>query len=312
MLNDGCLGRVMPWPVFVLAAVFAVFLALLVGGARSADEPSGLIAFTRADGIYVMREDGSGLRAVRRGGVASQPRELAWSRDGSRLLFVARDDRIWAIDADGGNLTRVAAGRSPTYSPDGRRVAFTKYGNRGFIWVVNADGSGARRLVKAPVRFVWEVDWNPLRGDRLAFSTGSWVSEVYVIEANGREARNLTARLRTSAVEPAWSPDGQRIAFASNWSRRTAEIYVIDAGGGAPLRLTDNAVFDGEPTWSPDGRRIAFVRSSGTGSICANCPPAARGSGEIYLVNADGSGLTRITHNKIEERSPAWQPIGAA
>lgn len=297
--------------VGVLAVAAVLTSAALVDVGRSAAESSGLIAFARADGIYVMKGDGTGLRAVRRGGVASQPRELAWSRDGSRLLFVARDDRIWAIDADGSNLTRVAAGRSPSYSPDGHRVAFTKYGNRGYVWVVNADGSGAHRFVKAPVSFVWEVDWNPRRGGRLAFSTGGWVSELYVIGTDGRAARNLTARLLAPAVEPAWSPNGQRIAFASNLSRRTAEIYVIDAGGGAPLRLTHDAAFDGEPTWSPDGRRIAFVHSAGTGPICVNCPPAERGSSEIFLVNADGSGLTRITHNTIEERSPAWQPFAS-
>ena len=306
--------------LFVLIALVAAFASvLLVGGARSQGQVSGVIAFARADGIYVMEADGSGVRALRRGGVASQPRELAWSRDGTRLLFVARDDGIWVMDANGTNLVRVAAGRSPAWSPNGRRVAFTKYGsgasvpnNRGYIWVVNADGSNAHRLVKAPVDFVWEVDWNPVIADRVAFSTGSWVSSIYVMNTNGSNAHKLASDLRDSVVEPVWSPNGRRIAFSSNWSMAKAEIYTVDAAGDAPVRLTQNRVFDGSPSWSPDGRSIAFVRSTGKGATCVNCPPTKLGPAEIYLINADGTGLTRLTHNGVTEGSPAWQPVAAA
>jgi hypothetical protein len=220
----------------VPAAGLAALVALAPGaGARPGAESLGTIAFARADGIYAVRADGSGLRPLRRGGVATQPRDLAWSRDGSRLLFVARDERIWSMDAEGKNLVRLAKGRSPTWSPDGRRVAFVKYGNRGFIWVVNADGSGEHRLVKAPVRFVWDVDWSPRAAGRLAFATGSWISDVYVLDIGSGGARRLT-RGHPTGVEPAWSPDGRRVAYAGD--DRKAEIYVADASGGAPLRLT--------------------------------------------------------------------------
>jgi Tol biopolymer transport system component len=296
----------------VLVALVALFASvLLVGGARSASEPSGLIAFARPDGIYVMRADGSGVRALRRGGVATQPRDLAWSRDGSRLLFVGRTDGIWAMDADGSNLVRVAAGRSPAWSPDGRRVAFTKYGNRGYIWVVDADGGYPHRLVKASL-FVWDVDWHPTADNRLVFSTGGYVSAIYVVSANGGNRRNIAPGLRDSVVDPAWSPDGRRIAFSSNWSMKKAELYAVGAAGGVPVRLTHNSVFDGAPTWSPDGHRIAFVRSTGKGPTCANCPPGKLGTGEIYVVNADGTGVTRLTHNQVGEGSPAWQPVAAS
>ena len=78
--------------VVVLAFAPVLGAMLVIGGARSQDAASGLIAFARADGIYVMGAGGSGVHALRRGGVATQPRDLAWSRDGRRLLFVGRDD----------------------------------------------------------------------------------------------------------------------------------------------------------------------------------------------------------------------------
>ena len=293
--------------VVVLAFAPVLGAMLVIGGARSQDAASGLIAFARADGIYAMQADGSGIHALRRGGVATQPRDLAWSRDGRRLLFVGRDDGIRAMDADGSSLVRVAAGRSPSWSPDGRQVAFVKYGNRGYIWVVNADGGNPHRLVRAS-RFVWDVDWHPTNGNRLVFSTGGYLSAIYAINTNGRNRRSITPGLRDSVVEPVWSPGGRRIAFSSNWSMKKAELYTVGAAGGVPVRLTHNSVFDGAPNWSPDGRRLAFVRSTGKGPTCANCPPGVRRTGEIYLINADGTGLTRLTNNTIEDASPAWRP----
>jgi Tol biopolymer transport system component len=311
--------------LFVVLVGLASFLAaLLVGDARSAQADTRLIAFTRGDGIYVMRADGSGVRRIMRAGPTSVGPmalygEVAWSPDGRRLAFASWNG-IWLMDANGQHQVRLIASSgqpyyigakphrtlfypqptsfgSPTWSPDGRRIAFTAFQgieNRD-IWIMNADGSNLQRLKKTPY-FEGEVDWSPT-GGWVAFDSGSWVSDLYVIRTNGAGLRNLTpGGGMVGSGHPAWSPDGRTIAFA-----RPSGIWITDASGRAQLQLTTTKAKyeDGNPDWSPDGRKIAFVRM---------LEPRKLTSSEIYVMNADGTGLTRQTHNQIGEGSPAWQP----
>jgi Tol biopolymer transport system component len=312
------------WLVGVVALLAALESALLVGGARSASEASGLIAFTRADGVYVMHTDGSKVRRVMRAGpTALYTGGIAWSPDGTKFV-VGSWDGIWLMDANGRNQVRVATGGepyyvgvkphrtlyypratnfgSPSWSPDGRRIAFTAFQGVGRdIWIMNADGSNQHRLKETPF-FEGEMDWSPT-GGWLVFDSGSWVSEVYVIRTNGTGMRNLHTGTRpfVGSGQPSWSPDGRRIVFA-----RPSGIWVTDVNGRLPVQLT-NAKLDGFPDWSPDGRKIAFVRK--LVSTKGTSPAVRDASSEIYVMNADGTGVTRLTHNHLGEASPAWQPV---
>ena len=119
------------------------------------------------------------------------------------------------------------------------------------------------------------------------------------MDADGSEQRNLGVR---GASEPAWSPDGEPIAYVADvgpdketWDDE--EIFVINSDGSGRTRLTDISGNDHwPPTWSPDGTRIA-ITSDGTEK-----------RGEIYAMNADGSGLTRLTDDDAEDSFPAWRP----
>src|SRR5204862_135819 len=95
-------------------------------------------------------------------------------------------------------------------------------------------------------------------------------------------------------VDPIWSPDGKRIAYANFHSGRS-EVFVINVVGTGETQLTTDGGFPG--AWSPDGTRIAFANSSD-------------GDDEIFIMNPDGSGVTRLTDNTFRDFPTAWCPNG--
>jgi Tol biopolymer transport system component len=141
----------------------------------------------------------------------------------------------------------------------------------------------------------------PLVPPLIAFSSNrdaNGNTEVYIMNSDGSAQTRIFSNTNLFDGVPSWSPDGQKLAFASARDGNN-EIYTMNVDGSAPTRLTFNAANDTLPAWSPDGSKIAF-ESNRTGNF------------QIYVMNADGSGLVQLTHNSSPtfDGTPAWSPDG--
>ncbi len=117
-----------------------------------------------------------------------------------------------------------------------------------------------------------------------------------------------TAFAHRHGEDPAQSPDGKRIAFAS-FRDGNREIYVMGADGSGPENLTLHDAWDVNPAWSPDGERIAFVSDrNGDVEIWSGF------NTDIFVMNADGSGLEQVTSDpeSLSADHPAWSPGGTS
>ena len=193
-------------------------------------------------------------------------------------------------------LTRNSArDRFPSWSPDGRQIAFASERDGNYeIYVMGSDGNNPRRLTHNSAGD-HIPSWSP-DGRQIAFaSERDGDLEIYVMGSDGSNPRRLTHNSARDYV-PSWSPDGRHIAFDSGRDGNY-EIYVMGSDGSNPRRLTHNSAGDYHPSWSPDGRHIAFLSDRD-------------GNYEIYVMGSDGSYPRRLTHNSDHNVTPSWSPDG--
>ncbi|HVS02413.1 MAG TPA: protein kinase, partial [Thermoanaerobaculia bacterium] len=178
---------------------------------------------------------------------------------------------IYLLRVDGRNPINLTAGspaddRQPAFSPDGSRIAFRSERDGGGIFLIGATGESVRRLTD----FGYNPSWSP-SGRELAIATESIdgypysrlsVSQLWVVDVESGRAQELFAG---DAVQPAWSPHGQRIAFWGIMEIATGQrdLWTVRADGSDPVAVTDDLPLDWSPAWSPDGRHLVFASDRG-------------------------------------------------
>jgi WD40 repeat protein len=204
--------------------------------------------------------------------------------------YTVEGNRYAASWATGTNETQILAG-----IPTGENVV-TLAGVS--VNCEPADSTRRSASVAPPetVTVVFTVTCAPASGE-IAYVVGRapGIRHITIITVNGSRVRRLTAG-DASDEDPAWSPDGRRIAFTSDRDGNR-EIYVADADGSNVVRLTNDIAADYEPAWSRDGTRIAFVSERA-------------GSPDIFVMNPDGTKLMRLTASMASDVDPAWAPDG--
>ena len=281
-------------------------------GCWSADGTQIVLASNREgkSNIYIMDVEPFAPRLV----VGDKARDFTfpgYSPDGKALVYVSEGEdksgTVYLRDLTTGRerslIRSDSADMYPRFSPDGRSLLFQQrvVGNAE-VCVISVEGGEARNLTNSPTRDA-EAAWSP-DGSRIVFVSnrdGNYdVFNLYVMNADGSNQHRI---YYSNAVSnhPSWSPDGRQIIFANDKEDDRSgnfEIFSIEPETVNPeKRLTMHRRYDIHPTFSPDGNRIAFTSN-------------ADGNMEIYVMNADGSGMIRVTRDRGEDTSPAWSPDG--
>jgi Tol biopolymer transport system component len=272
--------------------------------------PPARLAFVRDGDIFSVNSDGSDLVRLTLDHTSGDP---AWSPDGKRIAF-DRGMQVWVMNADG-TAPRLLAMQSanPTWSPDGRRIAMTgrRDGSQNVIVMYPDDPTKPEISVGFPRGYNTAPAWSP-DGYHIAF-IADWAAfdfalEVFVGSSDGSETDQITDGFFGSLAnwpdytvygQPAWSPEGKRIALLScpAWQTNVCDVsdLAVMNADGSRLHTIARAGGYARPAWSPDGTLITFTHVCAT-SAC---------TWGVFAINPDGTGERLLIANA---QNAVWRP----
>lgn len=283
----------------------ATALVCILGACESGSITSPFVQPDQRPIVFFRLEDGWSLFQVSpRGGTATrlnlpmtQTLFPALSPDGSRLAFVVESSPggvyVGAADGSGAQLVHPAWTDRITWSPDGTRLAIAVSGE---IIVIPLNGGSPQGITDNVDVYAGYPSWSS-RG-RIAFDTrgtfSTSASDIYTIAPDGSDLRLVVHEEGSAARDPAWSPDGSRLAFALGDYGRSS-IHTVDANGNDRRRLTPKHEWgfgstDLGPAWAPSGDWIAFQREH---TLCTGAQCQSRY--DIFVVRNDGKDARNLT-----------------
>jgi TolB protein len=254
--------------------------------------------------IWVMDYDGANqhpLTALHT--ISLTPR---WSPDASRIAFTCFEPyhgivspQLCMYSMDAGKVITFPRYRgtnsSPAWSPDGAHLIFSSsmLGNPE-LFVSDANGSNPKRLTFANGASTSPA-WNPKTGQTVVFvSDRDGIPKLFMMNADGTNSTELDVPDKGYLIDPAWSPNGQLLAFSWRRPEGNYDLYLMDAATSKIVEITRDTGRNERPSWSPDGRHIVFESTRG-------------GTRQIWEMLADGSQAHQLTSQGHNE-SPNWSP----
>jgi TolB protein len=229
-----------------------------------------------------------------------------WSPDASRIAFTCYPTAGALLSAQICMYSMISnkliswphyrgTNSAPAWSPDGTKVMFmsSQYGNPE-LSVADADGSHIKRLTFSNGANT-SAAWNPKTGQQVVFvSDRGGTPQLYVMDAAGGGVQKLEVGDKGYVIDPAWSPNGQLLAFSWRRPDGNYDLYVTDMASHEMVQLTRDAGRNERPSWAPDGRHLVFESTRG-------------GTRQIWSMLADGTDVRQLTTNGDNE-SPNWSP----
>ncbi|MBI3872231.1 MAG: PD40 domain-containing protein [candidate division Zixibacteria bacterium] len=253
-----------------------------------------------ADSVTLRLPEERHLARVRQLTFGGENAEAYFSADGKQLIFQStRDDwpcdRIFTMNIDGSNVQQVSTGRGATtcsfFSPKGNRIIYCS---------THLAGDSCPPRASHARGYIW--------GLHKGF-------DVFSARLDGTDLVRLTETPGYDA-EAVFSPDGSKILFTSI-REGDLELYTMNADGSNPVRLTHELGYDGGAFFSPDGKKIVYRAYHPIDSAAIADYKTLLAEGlirpttlEIFVLNADGTGKTQVTHNGAANFCPYFHPDG--